>query len=117
MKVWNVCARPTKKAAFEAEFMKWVNADPTRTEKYGNALSLIENAVKDRAEQYNVQQYLSEIFRSSCEMIGYAGQLAPLEDALTGKDSKKVAEIKERALEKYRQLLRQLQLSDRPEGD
>ncbi len=58
-----------KKAAFEAEFMKWVKADTARTEKYGNALSLIENAVKGRAEQYNVQQYLSEIFRGSCEMI------------------------------------------------
>ena len=87
-----------KKAAFEAEFMKWVKADPARTEKYGNALSLIENAVKGRAEQYNVQQYLSEVFRGSCEMISFAGQLAPLEDALTEKDSKKVTEIKDRAL-------------------
>jgi hypothetical protein len=87
-----------KKAAFEDEFMKWVKADPARTEKYGNALSLIENAVKGRAEQYNVQQYLSEVFRSSCEMISFAGQLTSLEDALTEKDSKKATEIKERAL-------------------
>jgi len=87
-----------KKAAFEADFMKWVKADPARTEKYGNALSLIENAVKGRAEKYNVQQYLSEVFRGSCEMISFAGQLVPLEDALTAKDSKKVTEIKERVL-------------------
>jgi hypothetical protein len=87
-----------KKAAFEADFMKWVKADPARTEKYGNALSLIENAVKGRAEKYNVQQYLSEVFRGSCEMISFAGQLVPLEDALTEKDSKKVTEMKERIL-------------------
>jgi len=87
-----------KKAAFENEFTKWVKADPARTEKYGNALPLIENAVKGRAGQYNVQQYLSEVFRGSCEMISYAGQLAPLEVALTEKDSKKVTDIKERAL-------------------
>ncbi len=87
-----------KKAAFEADFMKWVKSDPTRTEKYGNALSLIENAVKGRAEQFNVQQYLSEVFRGSCEMISFAGQLVPLEDALTEKDSKRVTEIKDRIL-------------------
>lgn len=87
-----------KKAAFETDFMKWVNSDPTRTEKYGKALSLIENAVKGRAEQYNVQQYLSEVFRGSCEMISFAGQLVSLEEALTEKDSKKVTEIKERIL-------------------
>jgi hypothetical protein len=87
-----------KKAAFESDFMKWVNSDPTRSEKYGNALSLIENAVKGRAEQYNVQQYLSEVFRGSCEMISFAGQFVSLEDALTEKDSKKVTEIKERIL-------------------
>ena len=87
-----------KKAAFENEFMQWVKADPARTEKYGNALTLIENAVKGRAEQYNVQQYLSEVFRGSCEMISFAGQFAALEEALTGKDSKEITEIKERAL-------------------
>src|SRR5659263_384168 len=71
---------------------------PGGTERYMNALSLIENAVKGRAEKYNVQQYLSEVFRGSCEMISFAGQLVPLEDALTAKDSKKVTEIKERVL-------------------
>ena len=75
-----------KKAAFEAEFMKWVKADPARTAKYGNALSLIENAVKGRAEKYNVVQYISETFRGSMEMVGLASQMTMLEEALAGKD-------------------------------
>ena len=78
-----------KKAAFEAEFMKWVNADPARKAKYGNALTLIENAVKGRAEKLNVQQYLTEVFRSSTEMISLAGQMTMLEEALAGDDQER----------------------------
>jgi len=88
----------SKKAAFEADFMKWVNADATRTEKYGNALSLIENAVKNRAEKYNVQQYLNETFRGSCEMIAFASQMTALEDALTKGEADKVTDMTGRML-------------------
>ncbi len=87
-----------KKEAFEAEFTGWVNADPARIEKYGNALSLIENAVKARAEKYNAQQYMNEVFRGSCELIGIAGQLRPLEEALVNGDNDKVAGITERSM-------------------
>jgi len=87
-----------KKEAFEAEFTRWVNADPARIEKYGNALSLIENAVKARAEKYNAQQYMNEVFRGSCELIGIAGQLRPLEEALANGDKDKVAGITERSM-------------------
>ncbi len=78
-----------KKAAFEAEFMKWVKADPERTAKYGNALSLIESAVKGRAEKYNAQQYINEVFRSSTELISFAGQMTVLEEALAAKDAER----------------------------
>jgi hypothetical protein len=80
-----------KKAAFEAGFMKWVKADPARTAKYGNALSLIENAVKGRAEKYNVVQYISEAFRGSMEMVNLAGQMTMLEEALAGKDQERIS--------------------------
>ncbi len=80
-----------KKAAFETEFMKWVKADPERTAKYGDALSLIENAVKGRAEKFNAQQYLNEVFRGSTEMLSFAGQMTPLEDALAGKDAERTS--------------------------
>ncbi len=79
-----------KKAAFEAEFMKWVKADPARTAKYGNALSLIENAVKGRAEKFNALQYGQEVFRGSMEMITFAGQMTALEEALASKDKEKI---------------------------
>ena len=79
-----------KKAAFEAGFMKWVKADPIRIEKYGKALPLIENAVKSRAGKFNAQQYISEIFRSSTEMVNFAGQMTMLEEVLAGKDKAKI---------------------------
>ena len=85
-----------KKAAFEAEFMKWVKADPERTAKYGNALSLIESAVKGRAEKFNAQQYINEVFRSSTEMISFAGQMTVLEEALAAKDTERTKGMIER---------------------
>ncbi len=86
------------KAAFEAEFMEWVNADPARVQKYGNALTLIENAVKGRAGKYNALQWYNEVFRSSTELINYAGQLAPLEEALASKDKERAEGIAGRML-------------------
>jgi len=85
-----------KKAAFEAEFMNWVKADPARIAKYGNALSLIENAVRSRGEKFNAQQYLNEVFRSSTELLGFAGQMTVLEEALAGNDAEKTAGMIER---------------------
>jgi hypothetical protein len=86
------------KAAFEAEFMKWVNADPVRIDKYGNALPLIENAVRGRAEKFNAMQWYNEVFRGSTELINYAGQLIPLEKALASKDKERVEGITLRML-------------------
>ena len=79
-----------KKAAFEADFMKWVKASPTRTAKYGNALPLIENAVKGRAEKYNVVQYISEALSSGMELVSFAGQLSMLEQTLEGGDKERI---------------------------
>lgn len=93
-----------RKVAFEAEFMKWVNADPARVEKYGKALSLIENAIKSRAEKYNAIQYLNEAFRGSCELTGFAGQLMSLEEALLANNTDRTAEIKDRLTKNMTQL-------------
>ncbi len=87
-----------KKAAFEAEFMNWVKADPARKAKYGNALTLIENAVKGRVEKLNVQQYLAEVFRSSTEMISLAGQMTVLEETLAGGDKEKTNGMTDRLI-------------------
>jgi hypothetical protein len=57
---------------------------------------LIENAVKNRAEKYNAQQYLTEVFRSSTEMINLASQMTPLEEVLAEKDSERIDRVKGR---------------------
>lgn len=87
-----------KKAAFEADFTKWVNADTSRVRKYGNALSLIENAVKSRAELLNAQQYYNECFRAGCELIAFSSQFSSLETALKDKNNDKVKELSDRLL-------------------
>ena len=87
-----------KKAAFEAEFTKWVKADTARIRKYGNALSLIENAVKSRAELLNALQYYNECFRSGCELISYANQFTALEDALKDGNAEKTKELADKLM-------------------
>jgi len=84
------------KAAFETDFMKWVKADPERNEKYGNALSMIETAVKNRAEKQNAMQYITEVFRSSTELLSFAGQMTVLEEVLATNDTDKTEGIIER---------------------
>jgi hypothetical protein len=89
-----------KKAAFQKEFMEWVSADAARLEKYGTALTLIENAIKGRAEKYNAQQYLSETLGRSLELISLAGMMTPMEEMLAEKDQKKIDGMKDR-LKRY----------------
>jgi len=87
-----------KKAAFEAEFTKWVNADTARIRKYGNALSLIENAVKSRAELLNALQYYNECFRGGCELISFSNQFTALEDALKDGNAEKTKELADKLM-------------------
>lgn len=54
----------SQKAAQEAAFTNWVKADPARQAKYGEALPLIEQAVKERRVAARIQQYMSETLRS-----------------------------------------------------
>ena len=89
-----------KKAAFQKEFMEWVRADPARIEKYGAALTLIENAIKGRAEKYNAQQYLAETLGRSLELINLAGMMTPMEELLAGNDQQKIDGMKDR-LKRY----------------
>ncbi len=53
-----------RRAAEEAEFMKWVNENPDRVAKYGKALDKINNTVKERAEYMYANRYLSETLGS-----------------------------------------------------
>jgi len=60
------------KQATETEFTKWVNEDKTRAAKYGEALTLLKNAYKNRTEYLNANQYITECLRNGTEFISIA---------------------------------------------
>ena len=62
-----------QKQKLEADFTKWVNANPARKAKYGKALSLIEGAMTGRAAARNTTQYLAETF-FNVEIASIAGR-------------------------------------------
>ncbi len=81
-----------KKQKQEQEFMDWVNADPARKGKYGDALELIETAVEARASQSNVIQYMQECLLRGSEIISFATQAQSLYEALGNDDWEKITD-------------------------
>lgn len=65
------------KASQEADFNNWVNANEQRKAMYGNALTLISNAVKERKTLLTVSGYYSECFRG-IEIFNMAGKTSNL---------------------------------------
>ena len=64
-----------REEAKEAAFMEWVNADPERVKKYGNAISAIDKSVRERAEASNAATLLSEsVYR--IELVGLASRFS-----------------------------------------
>ena len=62
-----------QKKAIEDKFTSWVNADPKRKAKYGEALSLISGAVQGRKEIMNASSYFSEALGQAIEIFSIAG--------------------------------------------
>jgi len=60
------------KQVIENNFMHWVNADPARKEKYGDALSLIQTSIEGRKDFNNATQYLAECILRGSEIISFA---------------------------------------------
>ena len=58
-----------KKAAQEAEFQAWANANTLPAERYMDALSLIEQSQTEAKEENATLQYLSEAFFQSVELV------------------------------------------------
>ncbi len=85
-----------KKRAEEKAFQDWVNADPARKEKYGNALDLIKDGVASRERQSNAAQYLQECLLRGCEIFSIANQSRSLYEALSAGDKEKINESAER---------------------
>ena len=61
-----------KKKEIEAEFTKWIEQDPNRKQKYGNALDIISKAY-DEIGKYNMSfWYFKEAITRGSEIITYA---------------------------------------------
>lgn len=78
------------KLALEEHFTEWVNSgDDARKAKYGDALTLINNAVSGRMPYTNVNQYISESLMRGIELISltsrFDGYLAQLKLKEAGK--------------------------------
>ncbi|HRT89712.1 MAG TPA: S46 family peptidase, partial [Bacteroidales bacterium] len=82
-----------EKEEIENQFNRWVNADPARKEKYGEALSLIKNATGKRAEYANAQQYISECFSQGCEILQLSQVASALIGAMKTADQKRLADL------------------------
>ena len=84
------------KLATEKRFTEWVNADPARKEKYGEALPLIRKAVEGRAPYMDRLQYFSETLLRGTEIIQAAGIARPLVGKDNRLDSSKPESVKKK---------------------
>jgi hypothetical protein len=76
-----------RKREQEAQFVEWAAADSRKKELYGDALTLIETAVKERAKHLYARQYLSEAVMRGSEIISFAGNFFYLYETLQKNDS------------------------------
>ncbi len=77
-----------KKQELEKEFTTWVNADKNRTEKYGKALSLIENSYNN-VELEKARAYMQEALMRGPEIFMFANRAQSLLDLLEKPDENK----------------------------
>lgn len=77
----------------EEEFTKWVLASPERQQKFGEALSLINEGVTGRKEYLHAIQYINEALFSGAEIVGFASMTRSLADALKGNKSEEITKI------------------------
>lgn len=61
-----------RKKEEEAAFAAWVAQDPSRQEKYGEVLSLLENGYTSTNEYVSIQTYLTEAFWGGAEIVRLA---------------------------------------------
>jgi Peptidase S46 len=94
------------KQKIEDQFNTWVNADPDRKVKYGEALNLIKSSTEGRAESQNAYQYINECLQG-CELLSFNRYVDNLLSALREADDQKITEaaglIKENINEIYKE--------------
>jgi hypothetical protein len=81
-----------KKEEIEKQFNTWVVADPARKAKYGEALNMIKTSIEGRAEFANAQQYLTECFRTGCELLSTSRFSSQLLSAIKSGNAKQLAD-------------------------
>jgi len=85
-----------KKKQLEDQFSQWVNSDPQRKDKYGEALRLIASAYTNEAAQ-TASEYMTEAVVRGPEIFYFAYRTGPLCDALRlNKNPEKVSMASER---------------------
>jgi hypothetical protein len=63
-----------RKIQLESQFANWVSDSPERTQKYGEALSLIQQTVEGRTDIHHARQYLIESLITSMELVNFGVQ-------------------------------------------
>jgi len=71
----------------EADFSAWVNANPERKAKYGEALPLLESGITDK-KQFNLSSiYLNEAILRGSEILSFARSYTNLQKLLESKEN------------------------------
>jgi hypothetical protein len=80
-----------KKEETESKFNKWIEANPDKKAKYGEALNLIKTSLEGRADLYNAQQYRYECLQG-CELLSMNRGVDALINALKSGDDKRISD-------------------------
>jgi hypothetical protein len=82
-----------RKREQELRFTNWINNDSRKKTLYGNALSLIESAVNERAKNLYARQFLSEAVLRGSETVSLAYNFVNLYDLLKDNKTQDVQEM------------------------
>lgn len=92
-----------KKKAIEDEFTKWANADRDRQAKYGNALTLIEEAYNTNSKLTLPNVYFEEAIFQGPDVFGFVmnnfGFRSDMQNAIKSGDETKINDAKKPILE------------------
>jgi hypothetical protein len=78
-----------RKIEEEKVMTEWINENPARKEKYGNALHLIKTSLEARKEYTHANQYISETLLRGTELISFSLKISLYEIALMLQQIKK----------------------------
>lgn len=77
-----------QRAAEEARFQAWANADPARKARYGEALPGLKKSYDDMSKYALTRIYMMEAINRGPEILSHAIKVQDLENVLSAKESK-----------------------------